>query len=444
MRNLIESTLDAIDWVLAREDKSAAASFQQGDTRHDRTAWILTYTGCSDEPRVIRQAWSLSRNGWNVVVAGYDGHSPRPPEWSFVRLPNRGRASGIAFRAAMFAQRRLGKILYIRAASLPAPAQFGARLYYFGLPNWRQNYRELLRIADAIPHLRANLVIAHDFYTCPAGAALARKWGAPLVVDCHEYARGQYMDDPAWVRDGRLFATAMQDDYLSRADAVTTVCDGIGDLLNKEQRLKRPALTIRSLPLPERQPFRVTGDRISVLYHGILSADRALDRAVESIRSWRPEFHLVLRGDGDPEIVRDLRRVAEENGVSDRLTIEPPVDFANIVSAANGADIGYFVQQDYSLQKRFALPNKFFEYVMAGLALCVSDLPEMAKLVTRYHCGRLVADADPRAIAEAINSLTREEIDRMKRASLAAAAELNWAAEERKLLDLFAEILRKP
>jgi glycogen synthase len=437
---LIEPTLGVVDSILARQDPCSEAIFEEGDTRHPRTVWILSYTGCSNEPRVLRQAFSLARNGWNVVVAGFEGHSPRPAEWSFIRLADKGRSRRLAFRAAMMAQRGIGKVLYTRAASIAALAQAAARLYYFGLPNWRQNYREVLRYASSAPHLKPDLVVAHDFYTSPPAACLAQRYRAALIVDCHEYGRGQYMENPAWVRDGRLFASAMQDDYLARADAVTTVCDGIRDLLNREQRLKRPVVTVRSVPFYEPQPFRSVGERIRVLYHGILASDRALEQAVESVKFWRPEFSLTLRGPVDTAAVARLCALAERNGVADRVAIEPPVPFADIVSAANRADIGYFVQGGLSPQRRFTLPNKFFEYIMAGLALCVSDLPEMSKLVNRYGCGILVPGTDPETIAGAINALTPDRIEIMKRASLAAARDLNWGAEERTMLSLFEQV----
>jgi glycosyltransferase involved in cell wall biosynthesis len=440
MGELIERAIRRIDCLLAR-DNDMRAPLHHGEIRHSRTAWILSYTGVSNEPRVVRQAWSLTRNNWNVVVVGFEGHSPRPPEWSFLHLADRG-SGGRPFHLMLMLQRQLGRLLYTYGKPTPALAGIGARLFYFGLENWRHNYRQIMQIADAAPHLRADLIVAHDFHTCPPAAMLAKKWAAPLIVDCHEYGRGQYMDNADWMRDGRLFAMAIQDDYLARADAVTTVSDGIRDLLNKEQILKRPAVTIRSMPLPQPQPFRATGDRINVLYHGILSADRGLEEAVASLPLWRPEFSLTLRGVGDAHVVDRLRAIARRSGVADRLRIEPPVVFHEIVSAANAADIGYFVQHDFSPQKLFTLPNKFFEYVMAGLALCVSDLPEMARLVRHYQLGRLVTRPDPALIAETINALTREDIDRFKRSSVKAAKELNWLAEEGIMLSLFDDLAR--
>ena len=136
-----------------------------------------------------------------------------------------------------------------------------------------------------------------------------------------------------------------------------------------------------------------------------------------------------------------LRQIAARHGVTSRLRFEAPVAFDQIVPAANQADIGYFVHEEAGPQKRFALPNKFFEYVMAGLAVCVSDLPEMTALVNQYQLGRLVPQFNEAAIAAAINGFDREAIDRMKRHSMVAALELNWDAEQQVMLDLYRELV---
>jgi glycosyltransferase involved in cell wall biosynthesis len=159
------------------------------------------------------------------------------------------------------------------------------------------------------------------------------------------------------------------------------------------------------------------------------------------MRLWRPEFRLILRGYSDPAYVAQLRQIAVEVGVADRLELQPPVPFDQIVPAANEADVGYFVHIDTSPQRRFALPNKFFEYVLAGLALVVSDLPEMARLVREHDLGVLVPECEEESIARVINSLDRESIDEMKRHSLAAAKELNWDAEKERMMSLYREIL---
>jgi glycogen synthase len=419
----------------------AAPALVTGEFLPGRCVWIISYTPASDEPRLLRQAWSYRAAGWNVVVAGYDGVSPRPPGWHYLRLDDNWARTARPARMALWVQRRFGQLLYRDLRRMPALAQWGARLHCDGQPHWRRHRHEILAAARGNPQLKPDLVIAHDPPTCPASQALADWAAAPWMIDAHEYGRGQYAHDPAWMADGRWLAGAMQDRYFRQADAVTTVCEGIARLLDAEEAMRRPATVIRSVPFAQPQPFRPCGERITVLYHGILSEDRGLEEAVRSLPMWRPEFSLLIRGGGDAAMVERLRRLASELGVAERLQIEPPVPFSQIVPAANRADIGYFVQGDFSPQKRFTLPNKFFEYVMAGLCLCVADLPEMAALVRRHHLGTLVGSTDPTVIAAAINALTRPQIDAAKQAAILASRELTWEHEQERLLALTQVLL---
>ena len=99
-------------------------------------------------------------------------------------------------------------------------------------------------------------------------------------------------------------------------------------------------------------------------------------------------------------------------------------------------DIGLFAIQGNSEQNRHVLPNKFFEYCMAGLALCVSDLPEMRNLVEQKSLGLMISEPSPEAIAIAINSLDKSSIEIFKKNALVAAQELCWDSEGQKLLRL--------
>lgn len=400
-----------------------------------KTAWIFSYTPVASEPRVLRQASALVGAGWRVVVFGYEGRSATPDIWQFVQLPREVRYS-FPVRALMKAFRGVGLIL----ARVGVAA--GAHLYHVGMPHVLRFRRAAAAFQRAHPELAPSLVVAHDYHTADVAYGAARRAGARFTVDCHEYARGQYMHDRRWVRWMRPYVRAFQDHYLARADVVTTVCDGIAELLDAEQALQRPVRVVRSVPFRNPQPFRPTGDRIRVLYLGEICYMRGLHKAIQSMPLWRPEFDLVLQGNVQAGYGERLLEIARERGVADRMQIRPPVPFDDIVPSANAADIGYFVHKDLSPQKRFVLPNKYFEYVMAGLALCVSDLPEMARLVHQYGFGKLVPAYDERAIADVINSFDRATIDEMKRKSIAAASgELNWESEQHRMLDAYESVL---
>jgi glycosyltransferase involved in cell wall biosynthesis len=122
----------------------------------------------------------------------------------------------------------------------------------------------------------------------------------------------------------------------------------------------------------------------------------------------------------------------------DQIRFEPAVPPEEVVARANEADVGLFHLPDHSRQARHALPNKLFEYIMAGLAVCVSDLPEMSPIVRRHGTGLLIDGSSPAAIAGTVNRFTPASIDRFKRRSLVAARELCWEVEQQHLVDAFA------
>ena len=53
-----------------------------------------------------------------------------------------------------------------------------------------------------------------------------------------------------------------------------------------------------------------------------------------------------------------------------RVRLAPPVPMTSLVQEAAGFDIGLFALPRSSRHNELALPNKFFEYIMAGLATC--------------------------------------------------------------------------
>lgn len=425
------------------QDEKAWPYLVSGTQRGWRRAWIISYTGVSNEPRVLRQCEALLDAGWEVVVCGFEGHSNRPDEWTFVRLPSTEPFRN-SFHTVLRNTKELSHLLLRWSSSIGAFRRM-AHVAHGTNPLWLHIRRTLTAFAKEHPELRADLVIAHDYHTSDVGYAIAKHYGAKFSIDVHEYAREQYSNDPQWVKREQPVITEMQDFYLRRADVVTVVCEGIANLLAQETPLQRPPVVIRNVPFKNIQAFRPVGERIKVLYHGDLSRPREIHTAIASMRLWRDDIDLVLRGSGDRAYIADLKRLAERNGVSDRVFFEDAVPFTRIVPAANTADIGFFSYSAYSPQIRFSLPNKFFEYVMAGLAVCSNaEMEEVARVVERYGIGKLSPRHTPDLIAETINSFTREEIDAFKKASLRAAEELNWEAERGRLIEAYEAVFKGP
>jgi glycosyltransferase involved in cell wall biosynthesis len=111
-----------------------------------------------------------------------------------------------------------------------------------------------------------------------------------------------------------------------------------------------------------------------------------------------------------------------------------------LVETASSCDIGLNPFVNVCKNTEFALPNKFFEYMMAGLAVMSSDLIEMRQLTQSLDVGRVFPQLTPRAMADTLNELlsNRDAIARYRQNSYFAARErYNWETVETSFLENF-------
>ncbi len=91
------------------------------------------------------------------------------------------------------------------------------------------------------------------------------------------------------------------------------------------------------------------------------------------------------------------------------------------------------------------LPNKLFEYLMAGLPVLASPLDVVAHVLGTYDVGKVVSSLIPEDIGAAINAMIADRValDRMKRSALKTAQEFCWEKESQRLIRLYRHILSK-
>lgn len=341
-----------------------------------------------------------------------------------------GRILGAALRASL---RVLGHMrlspLYLRQFMLRFNPEKGPGLYL--------EVPEVRRMYDIVRHVAADVYLANDWHTLPIAMKIAAERGAQYGYDTHEYALEEYRYRFLWRLFRQPLARSIESIGLKNALVASSVSPGIAEDMEKEYGLKQPMLVIRNTPNREIIDFRPCGSPITVLFHGLIAPDRGLEECVQSVALWRPEFVFDLRGPASPEYRRHLETLARDAGVLQRVRFLPPVPMVDLIAAASEADIGISTPPKTSKHNLYALPNKFFEYIQAGLAMCIADLPDMSRIVRRYDLGLLIPEVTPPAIAATINSFTPAAVNKYKKHSLLAAAELNWDCERQRLVEAY-------
>lgn len=368
------------------------------------------------DSRVLRHAALLAGAGYEVRIFA-QAPLPATPPAPVTVIPGPGSNTRV----------RLGMVLRQAPASLLSAS---ADLLYWLSPSRLTTRRDLLRF-------KPDLVIANDWRALPLAFAAKRGCGARIIYDSHEFAPEEFADSWRWRLLARQHVVRIEDRYIREADAIATVSDGIADALAQRYGLARPTV-ISNTPAWQATTFRSTTRPITVLYHGAIVPRRGLETLIESVSRWREEFRLVIRGPAQGGFDQHLRNLAGPFG--ERIALEPPVPPDQLISTAAQADIGIFLLSNSTTHARFAMPNKIFEYMQAGLMVISSDLPEIRRMIEAAGCGTLLSDDSPEGIATCLAGLDAARIDACKRAALARAQDLNFEAEGGKLLALVTRL----
>jgi glycosyltransferase involved in cell wall biosynthesis len=429
---------------------------------------LISVSAIADDPRVRRQGDLFWERGWDVVAVGLSGARSQPPEWLCLDVPATdaetasaaapgpgGEAGPVSPKppeepaAQPGAALRLWRLLPapLRRA-MRSPARSALRLADIAsvylretratASYWRLNDRYAL-IYRLARDQKADIWLANDWSALPIVQKLAAEQGVPYAYDTHELAIDEYAQRWRWRVMHRPVIAAVERMGIAGAVATSCVSQGIADRLQQVYGLPQKPLLIRNMPRYQVHPHRPTGETIEVLYHGVVYEGRGLEACIDSVALWRPEFRLTIRGPAPADYREALAERIRARGLGERVVLAPPVPMIDLVKEAARFDVGLFALPGHSKQNMHVLPNKFFEYTMAGLALCVSDLPEMTALLRQHDLGRLIPEVTPQAIAAAVNGFDRAMIEACKQRALEAAKVLNWEAEADRLFAAIAQ-----
>ncbi|MCH7392160.1 glycosyltransferase family 4 protein [Acinetobacter dispersus] len=149
--------------------------------------------------------------------------------------------------------------------------------------------------------------------------------------------------------------------------------------------------------------------------HGLANGLNAvLDAAVELKKRQRTDIKLVLVGDGMQKKAL-LERAAELQ--LDNVIFHDPVNKAKLAGLMASADIGLQILANVPAFYYGTSPNKFFDYISAGLPVLNNYPGWLAELITKEQCGFAVPPENPQAFADALEQAAnqREKLIEMGR-----------------------------
>lgn len=307
------------------------------------------------------------------------------------------------------------------------------------------------RFIDAAVELQPDVVHCHDLNTLWAGRRVKEATGCKLVYDSHEMATARNRMGLGW----RLWCEHFEKQGIPEADEVIMASPGYADVARA--RYGVDSTVVINVPPPQeptgehdlREATGFGDEPTLLLYQGSIQENRGIEQvidAVELVTTGRgPKgddaaplaFVVVGYGYHRPA----LEDLVAARGLDDRVRFFGPVPNPELVDWSSSADIGMCNIVGTSPSYRESLPNKFFEYVMGGIPVVVSDFGSMGRICEEQDVGVTCDPTDPHALADAIERLREPATHQRCQANTPdMAAKYNWDVEQRKLVELYERL----
>jgi len=296
--------------------------------------------------------------------------------------------------------------------------------------------------------MKADIYVACDLPMLSPAARAARDHGSLLIYDAHEFYTGQVtLSGPE-----RAMAEAFERELIGKAQLVITVNESIAALFAERYGVRKPEVIYNCTSAPpsfDREvPHRVIREKCAlddtakiVLFQGGYLPGRNLENLVRAAGSFRDGIVLVLLGFG--EYGAHLQDIARGVGRGKVFFLEA-VSQGELLEHSASADLGVIPYEPIDLNTRFCTPNKFFEFIQAGLpVLAEKRLEELKLFVEREEVGFLRDLSTPGSIAAAVNEICSQSASlvRAKERCGAIAGRYSWDEEGARFAAMVENII---
>jgi glycosyltransferase involved in cell wall biosynthesis len=392
---------------------------------------LVTAHHLSVQPRIVREADTLSALGFNVRVVARQTDAElsqldlklmesRPWRMQAVKLIRNGDShqNWLKETFATEVSKKLFDVGVGKRSLAPHAYVRGSN-----------------RLADLAAEQTADWYVAHTQAALPAAAAAAQKWKGRLGFDCEDLLS-------AMGNDPRELVQTIESTYLQLCDYISVPSTSIALRLMEQYPINEPTVLYNVFPanlagtaLHPRER-RLDGPLKLHWFGQTIGSGRGLEQAIKAARQLheRVEFH--LRGRVSDAYRSELVSLTDGSQLS--LVFLPLLPHDELINSLDQFHIGIASEVCENEGYARTVTNKLFSYLLAGLAIAVSDTPGQREIMEQTpKSGFLYSDIDE--LAGGLRTLARNR-EALRTAQIeswdVAREKFCWDVEQEKLLSV--------
>lgn len=371
---------------------------------------IISLTDQDSDPRILRQI-SFLKSAYEVYCCGISNSNISSDKFYKADLR----------KNSIFIKIIIGTLKLLRLFSL-------AEKFFYSVKLNIHNY-------EKAPDF--DLIIANDLDTVPLAFNYFRS--KKVMADLHEFTQSEFEDRFYFKYIHKDYVIYECNKYFPKVNAVSTVCNSIADEYKKQYSID-PVVITNAAEYEKLSPAPVE-NKIKIIHHGAAIRSRKIELMIETAKLLDDRFTLdLMLIPNEPDYYSYLKQMILN---TEKVRMIEPVEYKDIVSYCNSYDIGMFILPPVNLNYKYALPNKFFEFVMSRLAVITGPSIEMSYYIYKYGLGISTDSFNPSQIAEEINKLSNCQIEKFKQNSDKCAYELSAEKNRELFLNLVNNLTEK-
>lgn len=314
--------------------------------------------------------------------------------------------------------------------------------------------RRAVRTARALDNVNIYFAVEPD--SAAAAIALARRNGARVVFDIHEFYHCEMLLRwvPRWLLPAVGSAVrAWMKKICRRSDLVVGVSDEILEAYHTAGRRELVVRNCASLAMASGPAADVCGRGrpAFTVMHGKSTAGHGTACLIAALGLLKARGETEFRAvcfeyfDGPKELSRQrFMALLKQHDVADCIDLRPLMPHAKMAELLASCDAGLLAyDRDWGT---LGLPNRLFEYMAAGLPIIAPTYAAaMRRVIDVERCGVVVDCEDPHALADALLSLRKDPpLARQlgSRAREAFLARHNWEIECEPLIEVMRSLIQ--
>ena len=304
----------------------------------------------------------------------------------------------------------------------------------------------------------------HDLPLAKTAFLAARKYHLKTVLDLHENYPAALMTWFSWrknpvirMKNKLFFGYNRWRNYESRMlkkfNIIITVVDEMKQRLIEQHQLSANNIVI--VPNAEKKEFakkfdaktasyfKDVQDKFIISYVGGFGPHRGLHTAIlgmKIISKKIPNALLVLVGPANNDVRNHLLNLIKVNNLENFVQVRGREPFNNVVNIMKNSSVN-IIPHISNEHTESAVPHKFFQILLSGKPLLVSDCAPMKRLVNEYEIGSYFESENPKSFANSMINIHSDYALALEKAKKgndeSLNGNLNWEFASKNLVHLY-------